>query len=239
MKQIEKFDNSRLRTSESFGFHKKVEEKTPLLTSETDKIMVGQYIAAIAAFDQAEKQNERNSHTEEVEQADQMADAAFRGLKAQAKAMLNFPVEAQRTAAKTVYDMIDKYGDISRMTYSEEYGRMYSLLEELDTVPAESHRLIMTDVWLAELHKGYDAYMTAVGAQSAEGGEYVVGAVADARKATDKVYQTLVQYVNSMCAVLGETLYGEFIDEVNFFVAREQKNLAARAPEEEEKEEEN
>ena len=124
MKLINKFPLSQSRTSESFGFHKKVEEKTPLLTSESDKIIVAQYIAAIAVFDQAEQQNERNSHTEEVEQADRMADAAFRGLKAQAKAMLNFPMEAQRTAAKTMYDRIDKYGDISRMTYSEEYGRM-------------------------------------------------------------------------------------------------------------------
>ncbi len=241
MKQIGKFDISRLRTDEDFGFHKKIEAKTALLTSDTDKIIVAQYVESILAFDKSLKQNEKNSHTEAVAQADEMADASYRGLKAQAKAMLNFPSEAQRTIAKQVWSIMEKYGDITELAYSEEYGRMFNVLEELDAIPAESHTLIMTDVWLAELHKYYDQYMAAVAAQSTESGEYVTGAVKTARKATDKVYQTLVQYVNSMCAVLGEAVYGAFIDEVNFFVDREKKNLEARKPDEkpeEEKEEE-
>lgn len=232
MKEIRKFNIARSKTNEVFGFHKKVEGKTNLLTSATDQIIVAQYVAAILAFDKALKQNEANSHTAEVDEADTAADAAWRGLKAQAKAMRKYPVEAQRKIAELVWGMIEKYGDIDSMTYSEEYGRMFNLLEELDTVAVESHKLIMTDVWLAELHRCYDWYMTAVAAQSEEDGEYETGAVKAARKATDKVYQTLVDYVNSMCAVLGEELYGAFIDEVNFFVDREKKNLEARKPEE-------
>ncbi len=124
MKQIHSFSIECLRMEEDFGFQKKVEAKPSLLNLEGDAQVVADYKATILAFDLVLKKNSANSHTAAVKAADEKADAAWRGLRTQAKAMLNYPVEENRAIATRAIASINKYGDITNLAYSKEYGRM-------------------------------------------------------------------------------------------------------------------
>ena len=230
MKQIQPFSIERLRMEEDFGFQIKVKAKTSLLILESDKQMVADYEAALLAFDLVLKQNIANSHTAAVKAADEKADAAWRGLRTQAKAMLNYPVEENHVIATRAMASINKYGDITNLAYSEEYGRMHNLLQELDALTVESQKVISIDLWVAELHIYYDEYMAAVDAQSKEGGAHITGATVEKRSDADAAFHALALRVNALAVVNGEVAYSEFIDDVNFYIDREHKNLASRKP---------
>ena len=76
MAKIKNFNIKKLRTEEDFGFQKRIEAETALLTAETDKPMVAAYKAALTAFDDALKGSTRNSLSPTMARADEMADAA-------------------------------------------------------------------------------------------------------------------------------------------------------------------
>ena len=63
MNKIKEFNIARLRIEEDFGFQKRIEAETALLTVEADKPMVDSYKAALTAFDDALKGSARNSQS--------------------------------------------------------------------------------------------------------------------------------------------------------------------------------
>ncbi|MEG2687478.1 MAG: hypothetical protein RR954_10275, partial [Christensenellaceae bacterium] len=109
MEKIKEFNISKLRTEEDFGFQKRIEAETALLTVETDKPMVAAYKAALTAFDNALKGSAGNSQSAATLAADELADAAWSGLNTQIKVMLNFPIVAARATAAEAYALIQKY----------------------------------------------------------------------------------------------------------------------------------
>ena len=56
----------------------------------------------------------------------------------------------------------------------------------------------------------------------------MVGWVKDARLAADASYKLLVQRVNALVIVNGETAYGDFIDRLNVMIAEAQAMIAGR-----------
>ena len=161
MAKIKNFNIKKLRTEEDFGFQKRIEAETALLTVETDKPMVAAYKAALTAFDDALKGSTSNSLSSAVTRADEMADAAWSGLNAQTKAMLGHPVEALRTVAAEASALIAKYGNPTAMAYNEEYGRLHNLLQDLAAFGVEKQKQIYIDAWVTELQTRCDEFAAA------------------------------------------------------------------------------
>lgn len=229
MAKIQEFNIAKLRTEEDFGFQKRIEAETALLTLEADKPMVDAYKAALTAFDDALKGDASNSQSAAVIAADELADAAWSGLNAQTKTMLNFPVEAARATAAEVQALIRKYGKITSMPYNEEYGRMHNLLQDLDALGAEKQKQIYIDVWVTELHRQYDAFIAASAARTAEEAGRITGIVKQARTNADDAYRALAERVNALALVNGDAAYAAFIDRVNVIIAQAKATLAARS----------
>lgn len=228
MKAIKKFDLSRLRTEEDFGLQKRIEALTALLTAETDAAMVAAYKAALAAFDEALKGSSVNPHSAAVTRADERADAAWSGLNAQVKAVLGHPAEARRAIAAEAYALIEKYGNITRMAFNEEYGRMHNLLQDFEALGAEKQKQIFADEWVAELRTSYDQFTDAYAAKTAEDSTRVTGRVKEARTAADEAFRLLAGRVNALALLNGEQGYAEFIDQVNAIMDQARATLAAR-----------
>lgn len=228
MAKIKEFNIAKLRTEEDFGFQKRIEAETALLTVETDKPMVTAYTAALTAFDDALKGSSRNSQSAATIAADELADAAWSGLNAQTKAMLNFPVAAARTTATEAHTIIAKYGNITSMPYNEEYGRMHNLLQDLAALGIEKQKQIYIDAWVNELQSGYDAFMEASAARAAEESLRITGLVKQTRTDADIAYRALIERVNALALVNGDTAYAPFIDHVNVLIDQANATLAGR-----------
>lgn len=186
------------------------------------------YKAALTAFDDALKGNVSNSQSAAVTRADELADAAWSGLNAQTKVMLNYPNEACCAIATEAHALIQKYGNITSMPYNEEYGRLHNLLQDLAALGIEKQKQIYIDAWVKELQKHYDEFMTASAARTAEESLRVTGIVKQARTEADLAYRTLVTRVNALALVNGEAEYAAFIDHVNVVIDQAHATLAAR-----------
>lgn len=228
MKAIENFGITRYRTEEVFGLHKRVEAETALLTLESDAAMVAAYKAAVDAFDEALKLNEKNPMAAAAIEADEAADAAWSGTNMQIKAMLNHPDGTRRAVAKEAADIFAKYGNIMEMAYNEEYGRMHNLLQDLDQMGSEKLKKIFIDEWVAELHRCYDAFRAADAARTAAEAGREVGIVKEKRILADEAFRTLCTKVNALALVNGEEPYAEFIDRINVIIAQAKAVLASR-----------
>lgn len=86
--KIQEFSIARLRVEEDFGFQKRIEAETALLTLETDKPMVAAYKAALTAFDAALKGSISNSQSAAAIAADEQADAAWSTLVERVNALV-------------------------------------------------------------------------------------------------------------------------------------------------------
>lgn len=228
MTKITEFNIGKLRIEEDFGFQKRVEAETALLTAEADKAIVEEYKSALAAFDTALEQNAANSHTAAVVEADEKADAAWSGLNAHVKNMTGYPSDEVRAVAVEAQAIVKKYGFIITMPYNEEYGRMHNLLQDLEALGSEALAKIYADGWVAELKKQYEAFMTASSARAAEDALKVTGAAKQARTAADAAYRLLVDKVNALALINGEAAYEGFISRINVIVAEAKTTLAAR-----------
>lgn len=228
MKSINSIDITRLRVEEDFGFQKRVEAETSLLTEETDKPMVDAFKAAVSAFDTALKVNTRNSQSAAAIRADEQADAAWSGLNAQTKVMLSHPNPELRLVACETYPLIQKYGNITGMAYNEEYGRMHNLLQDFAALGVGKQKQIYIDAWVTELQLRYDEFMAADAIRTAEESTRIIGVVKQARIDADAGFRTLTERVNALALVNGEAPYATFIDHVNVIIRQSNAVLAAR-----------
>lgn len=213
---------------ECFGFMKRIETLTSLLTLETDKEMVASFTAAVTALDEALKANLANSKTAEVEAEDARVDKAWRTLTQLTKVLTEHPAEDVQAAAAEVYAIMKKYGDITGMAYNEEYGNLHNALQELTAIAAAKQQLIRADALVAELETGYENFTIASSERDAEEAQRQVGIVKQTRSACEAAYRSLVDRVNALVVVNGEAAYSGFIDQVNVVVAAAKSTLASR-----------
>lgn len=228
MKNIQSFNVAKLRIAEDYGFMKRIQTATELLTGEADAGVVTMFKAAVTAFDGALKASQASAYTEAMTTADELTDKAWRGLTATAKAQLEHPAAESAAAAKEAVAILKKYGDVTAKPYNEEYGNIPNALQDFTELGEEKQKLCYIDAWVAELKKRSDEFLAAQAQRTEEQGAKVQGAVKTARTACDEAYLTLVSYVNAMTAVSGETAYSDFIDNVNVVVDEAKATLAAR-----------
>lgn len=226
--EIKKLDVTRLRVTESFGFFKKVEELTGLLTLESDKAMVDSYVQSVSEFDNVLKQSVKNSQTESVAKADEEVDALWTSFKAHAKALRKYPDAQKAQIAQKTYAIFEKFGDATRKGYTQEYGVLFNMLQELEAIPQEEQEGILTALYTTELRAKYEAFMSAQSAQTKEGAEYQKGAIAKHFDSTTDSYGALVKRVNALILINGENDYKDFVSQMNVIIDHEIKNLASR-----------
>jgi len=214
---------------EDFGFMKRIEAQTSLLTLETDKQMVDDFKAAVAAFDTALKASSTNPNTAEVEAADAEVDRNWRTLTQLAKTLTQYPSDDVRAAAAEIYAIMKKYGDITGMAYNEEYGNLHNALQDLAALSAEKQKATLADVLITELQAGYEKFTAASEKRDAEEAKRQVGIVKQSRTACDAAYRTLVGRVNALVLVNGEASYSTFIAQVNVIVADAKATLSSRS----------
>lgn len=243
MTKIKNFNIAKLHTEEDFGFQQRVAQEAQQLVTTTganevgvadavvspNQQMVDDYTAALNAFDSALKESSDNPYTAILAAIDEKSDAAWSGLNAQIKTMLNFPADEGRAIAAEANAIMKKYGNITGMAYNEEYGNMRNLMQDFATMGKEKYKKIYVDAWLEEMENQYMAFMEADAARNAEDAKRNYGIVKQTRTGADAAYRTLVERTNAYALVYGEAGYADFISKVNVMIDQANSTLAARA----------
>lgn len=218
-----------LRNAEDFGFMQRIAAITNLLTDAADKAVVDSFNAAVTAFDKALKDSQSSEYSTAVQKADEQADKAWRAITATLKIEVEHPLEAVRAAAAKGLAIINKYGDITKKSYDEEYGNMYNALQDFDALGEEQQKLAYIDTWVAELQARYDEFIAARKSRNAEDAEKMLGLVKLRRQQCDVEFRKLCDYVNLMASIKGEDIYNPFINNANSILADAKQTLANRS----------
>ncbi len=214
---IKSLNSARLRSEEHFNFqagfynlintHKAASLGiTPLFTKykplyETEK----------SALDSIKK----NKLTAVIKQSDESRDIIFRGLSDLISIHCTHFDEEIKKAAGDIDEILEHYGKVTRKNYEAKTAAIFDLISEINTNYTEQVKLTDAKVWIDQLKKENTNF------QSLQDQRYTAEAKAtnvtmtDARAAVDGAYREIINLVNALALVNGETKYRLFIKELN------------------------
>lgn len=244
MKKIEAFDLKRIHLHENFEFLRKVCEKgdtclpttgdlsaadlpestTTLLTTSFDKLK-----AKTNAFDAVLKIADSIPASTLAAQADAKRDKAYRDGRRYVTDMTNHPNLDLASMAKTVLFLYDKYGDPTNKSQDEESSSLYNLMQDLDALEEGVLESIHFTEWYEYLKACQDEFLAADKLRAEEKMAKETGAIKTAQTEANQAYRELVDVVNALVLVNGETPYAEFIDFVNVQIADKKAVVKSRS----------
>ena len=232
MKKIKTISLTSLRVEEDFGFQKLILAETETLPSEetpsVQTATVTAFETAFNAFDTALKASATNPATATATDADTARDQSWRAANAYVKAMCSHPTSDIANAASEAKSLFDKYVDPTSLAQTEESGILHNLLQDLEAFDSAKRTSLALDVWITDLQAKEDAFLAAAAERTEADAARQVGIVKETRTAADAAYRSLVDTVNALAMINGDTAYATFIDHVNAVIDRQKSILKAR-----------
>ena len=233
MKKITTLNLTRLRTEESFGYLKQVSAESANLPSEetpaAQTTAVNAFETAFDAFDTALKASATNPATATATEADEARDLAWRGINAYVKAMCAHPDPEISGIAAEVKSLFDKYGDPTKLAQTEESGVLHNLLQDLEALNSGIRTSLSLDIWIVALKEKEADFLAAAAERTEADAARQVGIVKETRTAAEAAYRSLVDTVNALAMINGDTDYATFIDHVNAMIERQKAISKARS----------
>ena len=253
MEQIYVFNPIRLRNEEAFGFFKLVISLLPHLLKEAEpenpevdrvegglsaltgsgevnnammEAPINAFEAAYQAFDVALESSAADSA--EAKAYEELRDRLWRSNNAYLKAMTAHPNPELAAIAERVKAEFDKYGDVTYLPVVQESGALHNLIQDIQAIPAQDRSKIHYEEWLNALDTAENSYLVAVAARTDVRSEKEVGAVKRTRIEAEAAYTHLVEVVNLLAKVEGDTAYLPFINRMNVLIAEQKATLKAR-----------
>lgn len=246
MKQLSTLNIARLRTEKCFGYLKQVvaetenlpiqeETETPSVVSVLStvdsvlKTKVDEFITSYDAFDDALKASSTNPATATATATDNARDAAWRGANNYLTAMCDHPTAEVAANAAEAKSLFDKYGDPTKLAQTEGSGILHNLLQDLEAFDSTKRTSLALDVWIADLQTKEEAFLAAAAERTEADAARQVGIVKTTRTAAEAAYRSLVDTLNALAMINGDTAYATFIDHVNAMIERQKAISKARS----------
>ena len=227
---IKSFAVTKLHNQECFGFHQRVLAlATATLSNEIILNTVSAYRSSVEQFDEALLQEIANSWTEQVKAADEKVDNLYIGLSYYLRGMERHPNATLAEKGKRACAIIDKYGSIARLNYTEEYGILHNVLQDFNALPEDVNTELQLETWLEALTLAIAQFQVLRESQASEGSQYKTGLAKEKRHIADEAYRKLVDTVNALASALGTEDYKDFISRLNFYIAEEESKLKQRS----------
>lgn len=253
MEQISILSLSRLRNEEAFGYFKLVMSLLPYLLKEAEpenpdvvsveggvsalsgsgevinamlEAPINAFEAAYQAFDVALESSTADSA--EAKAYEELRDRLWRSNNAYIKAMTAHPNPELAAIAERVKAEFDKYGDVTYLPVVQESGALHNLIQDIQAIPAQDRSKIHYEEWFNALDTAENNYLAAVASRTDVRSEKEVGAVKRTRIEAEAAYTHLVDVVNLLAKLEGDTAYLPFINRMNVLIAEQKATLKAR-----------
>ena len=253
MEQIYVFNPIRLRNEEAFGFFKLVISLLPHLLKEAEPVNpdvvsveggvsalsgsgevinamleapINAFETAVRAFDETLENSTADSA--EAKAYEELRDRLWRSNNAYIKAMTAHPNPELAAIAERLKAEFDKYGDVTYLPVVQESGALHNLIQDIQAIPAQDRSKIHYEEWFNALDTAENNYLAAVASRTDVRSEKEVGAVKRTRTEAEAAYTHLVEVVNLLAKVEGDTAYLPFINRMNVLIAEQKATLKAR-----------
>jgi hypothetical protein len=229
--KIKRINLNRFRNEEWFNFFTEFKDFVTQSTPEALNIEA-QYAVFLVLYAQADKTLEtlrKSSYTAEIVHLDGVRDSTYRGLSEAVKSAQHHYIEAQSAAARRLKPLFDHYGDVSAKPYNEETAIIYNLLQELREQYAFQVSTLSLQGWLDELERNNQAFEAAILARNAESADKTLDmTMLDVRRKTDRCYLDIIERIEALILIQGDTNFAAFVKQLNANIERYQYVLSRR-----------
>ncbi len=176
--------------------------------------LVSNLKAAVNAEDEALKISQKSLLTDDIVKADSNRDALYVSYKKAVNAFISMPMEDMTNAAKVLAQHIKDYKIETDSQLDKETGLLVNFIKDLEEKYAEQIKTLGLAAFVTNM-KDANERVREYTLQRTNSKMGILGALKTARAATDEAYYALVEMVNALALVFGETDYKSFIDYVN------------------------
>jgi len=230
MKKINGLDLLVLRNDEHAQFHSEISKVIMLHTAIRLGIvkLIDKYESSIAAEEAAMLVDQGSVFTKTITQADEYRDQLDRSFNLLVESKTYDYDPAVRESAGRVERILQQYGNLRKLTYNEESKGLTNRSIELNSKYAADVALIGGTELLARSDQANNEFSNHFGDRANEKAAIISGNVRTARQEVDNAYDAIVNQINALALINGDTDYAEFIDKTNYYVKYYKNVLAAR-----------
>ena len=229
--EILQFKFSRLHNEEHFQYHTGFNDLV-IQTTPAALQIVPQYVTYNLLYNNEKEALDfirKSAVTDDLAIADDLRDFTFRGLSDTVKAAGNHYNPLVRQAASRVQVVFDHYGNLTLKSYDEETAAINSLISELNSNLADDVTTIGISGWLNELQANNTAFDTLMKSRYSEEAVKTQLRMKQVRLEIDAAYRVIIQRINALIIVNGESAYKVFVDEMNQRIEKFDNNLSIRS----------
>lgn len=193
-----------LRNNGHFQFMTDVSTLLKTLPAEVTakfKSLLDTFAAAIAEEDLALKKIMKSVLTSRINEADVKRDNVFRGMVDYLKSMKNHFLEAVRISAQNVGNTADSYGNVTKLSHTDETAALTNLIKDLQTKHAEDVITLGLEKWLPELNKLNKAVEDMLMSRVFEASVRPTEDVKEVRRRTDEAYKNITVCLEAMSMI--------------------------------------
>ena len=236
--KISTINIARLRVQEDFGFQELVKNETdqlPLTESAPGytvglKTVVEDHGKAFEAFDTSLKAALSVPSAAEVSDLDRQRDNACTKFFTFVRGVSGHPDINIALIGADAVAIFKKYGggSIVDQPQNQESGTLRNLIQDFRAL--DTSKLTQTGIkaFVDDLEEKQTAYLAAVKKRAREERAKIIGVIRQKRQACDAAYLKLVETVNALIVVTGDTPYKDFVESVNSHIGHQKATLANR-----------
>ena len=176
---------------------------------------VSNFKAAVNAEDEVLKVSQKSLLTDDIAKADSDRDALYAGYKKAVEGFLAMPITDMAQAAKILAQHIKDYKINTSDQLDKETGLLVNFISDLEEKYVGQIKTLSLTAFVTNMKEANERVRTLTLQRTNERMGLEVGALKNARNATDNAYRALVKMVNALALVYGEKDYASFIDYVN------------------------
>jgi hypothetical protein len=170
----------------------------------------------------------KSATTDQLAIADAERDEIFRGLADAHKSGLNHFNADKRAAATRLKVLFDQYGNVARKPYDDETADINKMMQEVSSTFAADVATLGIGDWFTELDRKNKAFDTLMKSRYTEGASKTELRMRQVRIDLDTVYRAIINRIDALMLINGDTNYESFVRELNTRVERYNTILAQR-----------
>jgi hypothetical protein len=164
----------------------------------------------------------KSALTQEIEEADQVMDAALTALRTTVRGMRTFSVTSISTAAKRIYTMLMDYGSVTRKPYEEQSGDVKTIIAQIseggryyDDISVLKEAASVVGGMIVDLQNAFGNFTSLLAQRDAQSLEKPKRPFPDVRRDIEAVYRKMVNIIDAHAAVGTSLAFDDFIKSLN------------------------
>jgi hypothetical protein len=206
-----------LRNEEHFQFHTAFRDLVLIhknLKSET-KVLFSVYLTLYGNEQEALIAIRERQVPEDLILAYNDREHLFRGFIEGVRISSNHFSAGIRTAARRLMALFNAYVDMSQRTFDEETEIIDSIISDLRGYYAKDAEFLRLEEWVEELDFRNENFAEIKNSRYTPETVQLLLNMREARMQADSVYRQIVERVNALIIIDGETSYGGFVNDLN------------------------